>query len=453
MIIDGRIDPPIAGAQITLTFPKHSTLTPLQTTSNQNGEFKFGPLDTTVDIEVTAAKESYVFSDFDANAQLFRAHKLCEIIATVKDEQGNRLAGVLLSLSGAESYRKNLVTGEDGTIKFHSLSPSQYYLRPMMKEYKFIPNSKMIDVKNGETENVELNGKRVAYSVMGSVRTLNGDPFGNAIVETVAEEPCEPHQEEATTESNGNYRIRGLQPKCEYTLRVKAGVENSAAVDRTIPQHQRVTVQEQDIKDVNFIAISPLAFVDVTARIMTTNNEHYKTLRIQLYKKGSADSPIYSQRVESPINVKSRVNPGIMVFFPRIPYDGKTYFVELTTTLSDKNFKYTLPIQSFVSNRSSIFVELNFAPEVRSTENELNQNSISALLLIGLIAIAFFKQEIAFELFNFLWNRFLATVETILNKNVKTKKETRNDVVFDENEIDKLAQSINATKKKAVRRT
>lgn len=323
-----------------------------------------------------------------------------------------------------------------------------------MKEFKFIPNSKMINVKDGETVNVELNGKRVAYSVMGSVRTLNGDPFANAVVETVAEEPCEAHQEEATAEPNGNYRIRGLQPKCEYTLRVKQGdAENGGAVDRTIPQHQRVTVHEQDIKDINFIAISPLAFVDVTARIVASTNEHYKTLRIQLYKKGNSDSPIYSQRVESPLSVKGRVNPGIMVFFPRIPYDGKTYFVELTTSLSDKNFKYTLPIQSFVSNRSSIFIELDFTPEVRSTENELNQNSISALLLIGVIAIAFFKQEIAFELFNFLWNRFLVSIESILNKNSKTRKETRNDVAFDENEIDKLAQSINATKKKSVRRT
>jgi hypothetical protein len=59
-------------------------------------------------------------------------------------------------LSGGESYRKNLVTGDDASINFHSLSPSQYYLRPMMKEYKFEPNSKMIEVGEGQTVNVEL---------------------------------------------------------------------------------------------------------------------------------------------------------------------------------------------------------------------------------------------------------------------------------------------------------
>lgn len=59
-------------------------------------------------------------------------------------------------MSGGENYRKNLVTGEDGKIKFHSLAPFEYYLRGMMKEYKFEPNSKIINVKNGETVQVEL---------------------------------------------------------------------------------------------------------------------------------------------------------------------------------------------------------------------------------------------------------------------------------------------------------
>lgn len=354
-----------------------------------------------------------------------------------------------MSLSGSESYRKNLVTGEDGTIKFHSLSPSQYYLRPMMKEYKFEPTSKIIDVKDGETINVELNGKRVAYSIFGTVKTLNGEPFANVVVETNAVEPCEQHQEEATSELNGSFRVRGLQPGCEYTVRVKKGKEN-ADVDRTIPEAQQIQITGDDVKDVQIVAITPIGFVDVIARIFASANEHYKTLRILLYKKGNADSPIYSQRVESPLNPKSRVNPGIMVFFPRIPFDGQTYFVELTSTLSEKTFKYTLPLQSFLANRSAVFVDLKFTPEVRSTENELNQNSISALLLIGLIAIAFFKQDIAVELLNFVWNRLFSIIEMYLSKS--KKKDNRQDVAFDESEIEKLAQRINATKKKTVRR-
>lgn len=346
------------------------------------------------------------------------------------------------------------MTGSDGTIKFHSLSPSQYYLRPMMKEYKFEPNSKMIDVKDGQTVDVELNGKRVAFSVIGFVRTLNGEPFSAAVVETHAVEPCAQHQEEASTESNGQYRIRGLQPGCDYTLRIKQGAHQN--VERTMPTEKRVSISQADIKDVDFVAVTSIPYVDVTARIVASSNEHYKTLRIQLYRKGSSESPIYSQRVESPLNVKARINPGIMVFFPRIPYDGKTYFIELTSTLSDKTYKYTIPAQSFVSNRSTVFVEFEFTPEVRSIEGELNQNSISALILIAIIGVAFFKQELAFDFFNFLWSRFLVSVESVINNkagaNRSPKKDNRPDVALDENEIEKLAQSINATKRKTVRK-
>lgn len=419
-----------------------------------NGQFKFGPLNANLAVKLSAFKESYVFSEYDSVRNEFKAHKLCEIIAIVKDEQANQLSGVLLSLSGAESYRKNLVTGEDGTINFHSLSPSQYFLRPMMKEYRFEPSSKIIDIKDGETVRVELNGKRVAFSVFGSINSLNGEPFSDVVVEARSEERCGQHQEEATTEANGRYRIRGLQPGCQYTVRIRNDGENvKTLVDRTIPSARTVTVTNDDVHNVNIVAISPLSYVDVIGRITASSNEHYKTLRVQLYKKGNSDNPIYSQRVESPLNVKSQVNPGIMVFFPRIPFDGKTYVIELTTTLSEKNFKYTLPVVSFETNRSTIYRELEFNPEIRSTEGDLNQNSISALILLGLVIVAFFKQELALELLQFLWNQISVVAKTAISNASPKKKDNRYDGGYDENEIEKLAQSINATKKKNVRRT
>lgn len=453
LIINGKITPPIADVRVILKFPQNPDVTSLETITASNGQFKFGPLDSQLAVELVAEKESYVFSNFDSARSEFKAHKLCEIIATVKDEQGNLLSGVLLSLSGAESYRKNLVTGDDGTIKFHSLSPSQYYLRPMMKEYRFDPTSKMIDIKDGETIRVELNGKRVSFSAFGLVQSLNGEPFPSVTVEARSEERCGNHQEEATTEPNGQYRIRGLQPNCVYTIRVR-NYEQSALVDRTVPIERKVTVTKDDVHSVNIIAISPLTYVDVITRVYAGTNEHYKTLRVQLYKKddGSSDTPIHSLRVESPLNVKSRVNPGIMVFFPRVPFDGKTYVVELTSTLSDKNFKYTVPSQSFQANRSTIYVELHFDPEIRLNENDLNQNSISALILLGLIVVAFFKQDLATELLGLAWNKVSILATTAIN-NAQKRNVPRHDTTYNENEIERLAQSINATKKKNVRKT
>lgn len=94
LIINGKILPAIEGATIRLTFAKSSALMPLTTTSNANGQFKFGPLDSGVSYELSAEKESYVFAEYDMVTQTFKAHKLCEIIAIVKDEQGKQLPGV-----------------------------------------------------------------------------------------------------------------------------------------------------------------------------------------------------------------------------------------------------------------------------------------------------------------------------------------------------------------------
>lgn len=361
----------------------------------------------------------------------------------MKDDQGNKLSGVLLSLSGGESYRKNLITGDDGTIKFHSLSPSQYYLRPMMKEYKFEPSSKLIEVAEGGTEHVELSGRRVAFSGFGVVTTLNGEPFPNVAVLATASDECERHQEEAFSESNGQYRIRGLHPGCKYTLKVK--IDKAANVDRSIPTQKTVEVGQEDVKDLNFIAMSPLAFVDVNARIKASENDYYKTLKIALYRRDS-DTPIHSQRVESPLQPKSRINPGIMVFFPRIPFDHKQYFIEVTSSLSDKSYKYTLPSIDFIANKSNYFFEIEFKPEIVSADNEINSNSLPALFIIAIVAFVFFKQQLALELLEKLWNKIQEVVKNVSTKS--TKSEVKYDQPLDEKEIDQLAKDINSIKRK-----
>lgn len=82
----------------------------------------------------------------------------------------------------------------------------------MMKEYRFDPPSKMINVVEGATVKVNLFGNRVAYSAYGSVTSLNGEPEVGLLVEVQGQGNCSNLQEEATTEENGNFRIRGLQP-------------------------------------------------------------------------------------------------------------------------------------------------------------------------------------------------------------------------------------------------
>ncbi|EDW02305.1 GH19965 [Drosophila grimshawi] len=448
LILRGKVVPPIKDAKITLSFPEQPDHEPIEAFTSVTGEFKFAPIDEALKFELSAEKESYVFSAYNRQSNSFSAHKLCEIEVTVQDEAGQPLSGVLLSLSGGESYRKNLVTGDNGAINFHSLSPSQYFLRPMMKEYKFEPNSKMIDIKDGETIQVILTGKRFAYSIFGTISSLNGDPFPEVNVQAIASESCQHQMEEATSEPYGQYRIRGLQPGCTYTVRV---VTDDERVQRSIPERHTVSVANEDVRNINLIAINPIKIVDITARIMASQNDYYKTLRIVMYRHGASDSPVFSQRISTPLNPKSSFNPGIMVYFPRIPRDGKSYVVELQSTLSDKTYIFKLPSFSFVADRSSVYVKLEFNPEVRATEADLNQNSISALVLIALVAIAFFKQDLAVNFLSFVWSKVNDVAADIAQRQ-KGKASVRKSEPINQREIEQMADQINAIRKRKVKK-
>ncbi|XP_037076291.1 nicotinic receptor-associated protein 4-like [Pollicipes pollicipes] len=100
-----------------------------------------GPLHPERQYQVTAEKEGYVISHTERHGH-FRARKLAELRVRVTDEQGGPLGGVLVSVSGGKDYRRNSLTDEDGRQAFLSLSPGQYFIRPMMKEYEFTPPSK-----------------------------------------------------------------------------------------------------------------------------------------------------------------------------------------------------------------------------------------------------------------------------------------------------------------------
>lgn len=155
LVITGRTEPLIDNVIVTLAFPKNNELSPITTVTNAKGEFKFPTIDPTLDYELKADKESYVFQEYDATRNIFEGHKLCEIIVSVRDDESKELASAVISLSG-DNYRKNLQTAANGEIKFHSLKPGKYFLRAMMKEYDFKPNSQTIDIKDGETLNVDL---------------------------------------------------------------------------------------------------------------------------------------------------------------------------------------------------------------------------------------------------------------------------------------------------------
>lgn len=392
-IIAGKINPPLEGVTVQIfdsdkTIPIHTLIT------QKDGTYNIGPLDGKIEYNVTAQKEGFVITGPDSNG-IFTAHKLAEIIVQVSDQADNiSLQGVLLSLSGGQSYRKNSITGEDGKLIFNSLSPGEYYLRPMMKEYRFDPPSKMIKVVEGATIKVNLFGKRVAFSAYGSVTSLNGEPETGLLVEVQGQENCEHLQEEATTEENGSFRIRGLQPTCTYVFRLKPNAEVNAHIQRTSPNSTLVQTSS-DIRNLRLVAFHPISRTDVSVHIMSAQPEHYRTLKVKLCREDAPDSPIYTSKLESQqVNkVGSTYNAGFLVHLPPLQADGKKYFVQLESSLSHTLHKYrTIPFY-FEANSSFKYVKLTFNAERKVDQSDMNQTSIVALPFIMFITFAFFNRE------------------------------------------------------------
>lgn len=65
--------------------------------------------------------------------------------------------------------------------------------------------------------------------------SLNGEPESNVVVEAIGMNTCSNFQEEAASESNGQFRIRGLLPQCEYKIQLKEGPEVNAQIQRVAP--------------------------------------------------------------------------------------------------------------------------------------------------------------------------------------------------------------------------
>lgn len=93
----------------------------------------------------------------------------------------------------------------------------------------------MITVEEGANVKVLLRGKRVAYSAFGHVTSLNGDPEERMIVVAIGIGNCSQYSEESTSESNGQFRIRGLLPYCSYNLEIKGSLDETDNYERATP--------------------------------------------------------------------------------------------------------------------------------------------------------------------------------------------------------------------------
>ncbi|KAL1445187.1 hypothetical protein MTO96_029294 [Rhipicephalus appendiculatus] len=268
LFVDGRVKPPLGGVHVVVR-DMAGNRPEVETESDADGRFLVGPLDSESKYDVQYA----------------------EVKVTVSEAGGQPLSGVLVSLSGAADYRNHSRTREDGRLRFPNLSPGNYFLRPMMKEYRFSPASKMLTVGEGATVELDITGDRVAFSCLGVVSSVTGEAEPGVSLEALGTGTCQGHQEEALSDNEGAFRLRGLLPGCAYQLQLKPGA--NPHIERAEPPKRELVVINADLTNVRVIVFRFFNQMDITGQIVT-DPKHLPNLKIRVVVDDAPDQTLHT---------------------------------------------------------------------------------------------------------------------------------------------------------------
>ena len=162
LYLTGSTNPPIEDVQVTITGGSLSQ--PVVVLTDVHGRFSYGPvnldghpiLDLASTFTLAAEKRGYILTAADSFGH-FLAEKLAEIAVLVVDHAtGQPLQSVLVATAGGVGYRLNSQTGSDGRVTLTGLNPGEYFIKPVLKEFRFEPSSKLVEIQDGATVQVSI---------------------------------------------------------------------------------------------------------------------------------------------------------------------------------------------------------------------------------------------------------------------------------------------------------
>ncbi|GAM26286.1 hypothetical protein SAMD00019534_094610 [Acytostelium subglobosum LB1] len=289
LMINGKVNNNIAGVAIKTYNERTGDQFGSEALTDAQGLYTVGPLRDDVEYTHKASKAGYHFKK-ESNSNNFNAIELGSVVFNFVDSESRQpVQGVLLSLSG-EGYRTNLQSAANGSITVSQLFPGTYFIKSLLKEYTITPASHTIELIEGRETKLELVAKRVAFSVFGSVRSLNNEPQNGLIVQAIT--AAGKVAEESNTDESGNYRVRGLSPAETYRITVVS----QASAERSTPAEHSIVIGKADVKNVDFTIISSQSNTfDLTGNVRLSGEvaqqKHLTMLRANLYNK--RDNSLY----------------------------------------------------------------------------------------------------------------------------------------------------------------
>ena len=419
IFISGTIEPePIPGVEITVKV-KNSNEIIMKGISDNNGKYSIGPLYDNIEYITEANLDGYYFTSNNNNNNNnngFKAVELSQITLEIIDQYNEKIPGVLLSLTGESTssmFFKDTESNENGIGYFDELFPGVYYLRPQLKEYMFTPTNIPINLEEGINHKLTINGKRVAFSAYGNIKSLSGDSErGVSIIAKSINNNDDNnnnnsiHIEETQSDSKGDYRLRGLKPNSKYLISINT--ENSK-IERSSPNEIEIDVKEEDIKNLNFIGFRKNNRYDIIGNINILNynellsnyNEILDSLSLELYVLNKKQNNI---ELVKTISFGKYFNSFEFTQLPK-----EEYTLKLLSSLNSNQYEsFNLPTididfnlidqeqEQLSSNYENgrYFISLNFNPILKSDDTQIIDVSFYPLIIISILFFGFWYRKL-----------------------------------------------------------
>lgn len=150
-------------------------------------------------------------------------------------------------------------------------------------------------------------------------------------------------------------------------------------------------MEATDVSGLRFAVIKSINQADVAVSVATSEPEHLKTIKLNLFRDDQPDVVLHSIKLDgSPL-----------VMLPVLPMDGRKYFLQLESSLSRQGYDYQRSEVSFTANTSIQHVGLQFQPKRRALEaGETTQVSVRGILFLLLCAVLGYYHQSVLPLLN-----------------------------------------------------
>lgn len=184
----------------------------------------------------------------------------------------------------------------------------------------------------------------------------------------------------------------------------------------------------------------PVLITDVLIKIYATKAEHYRHLKLLLYRESTNPSLVHSASVDSlNIKVDKNRNYGILFHLPSLQLDNAEYSIHLEPA---HGVKGKTQIEYFRANSSFKYIEMDFSPKTSVKEQPIKQTSLWTIVFVLLLLLGVYNIQVILELVKKHSNFNIEGLSSYIPIPSGTKSVSD----YDDN-IDQLVQDINNAKK------